>query len=208
MPGAGAHDGRARQAEPCLDGCRLHAGRLRKPSRGGAPGTGPVWPDRSRLCGMTSTACSAARICQALAWPSSACLGSGQAAARSGLAVCVGGGDSAVAVRAGQHRDGDVAAGVVYEHDRRPAGTGRPLVAPGQQGRDDREQRPAIAGQVVLVPGRVLGVGAVPAPRQAATGGGNARRGREQLTAKGFLVMTDLKAFSGPIAPDASQKEG
>src|SRR5229473_1989778 len=84
----------------------------------------------------------------------------GLVASRAGLAVGVGGGDLCVAVRACQHRGGDVPARVVDEQDRRSARGGRPLVAPGHQRGGDREQGPALFCQVVLVAGRVPGVGA------------------------------------------------
>ena len=51
------------------------------------------------------------------------------AGARARRAVGVGRGDLAVAVRAGQHRRGDVSAGVVDQHDRRPRFGRRPGVA-------------------------------------------------------------------------------
>src|SRR5882672_2678729 len=89
--------------------------------------------------------------------PSLACTrNGGLVASRAGLAVGVGGADLCVAVRACQHRGGDVPASVVDKHDRRSSRGGLPLVAPDQQRRDDREECPALFCQVVLVAGWVL----------------------------------------------------
>src|SRR5260370_8260400 len=87
-----------------------------------------------------------------------------QGTSRPRLAVGVGGGDFAVAVRARQYRGSDVPAGVVDEHDRRAGRGGGPLITPADQRRDDWEQVPALVRQVVLIPGRVLPSGPPPAP--------------------------------------------
>src|SRR6266581_5343982 len=120
-------------------------GTLIRHCTGSEPGTSE--PGAASTARRRSACGSAARRCR------------GGPASRAGRAAGVAGSDLAVAVRAGQHRLGDVTAGVMDEHDRRPGRGGSPSVAPVQHRGDDGEQRQALLGQLVLVPWRVLAVG-------------------------------------------------